>query len=99
MPFKITLHIAASLSCKYIGLLINIYVQLFIQYQIRIRYTHVPITLFLPGCLGNVPTPIPADLPGQANYWKDNYNSHHPNAAGTWHKFKDDVEALEKGKK
>ena len=41
----------------------------------------------------NKPGAIPTDLKGQANYWKNNYNSNHPNAAGTAQKFIDRVKA------
>ena len=30
---------------------------------------------------------IPKDLPGQAKYWKDYWNTHHPGAKGTEEKF------------
>lgn len=34
-----------------------------------------------------IPEPIPTTLVGQADYWKDHWNSHHPNAAGTPEKY------------
>lgn len=39
-----------------------------------------------------VPEPLPAydDIEGQGRYWKDHYNSHHPNAAGTPEKYVED---------
>lgn len=33
------------------------------------------------------PLPIADDLMAMGHYWKDHYNSHHPNAAGTPEKF------------
>lgn len=37
--------------------------------------------------IANKEPPIPADVIGRAKYWKDHYNSHHPNADGTVAKF------------
>ena len=45
--------------------------------------------------LTNVPTSIPQDLTGQAQYWKNHYNS--GAGAETWEKFRDDVQTLERG--
>lgn len=42
----------------------------------RLAYKRIPVVI--PSC---------DDLLGLANYWKDHYNSHHPNAAGTPEKF------------
>ena len=44
--------------------------------------------------LGNKPEAIPADLTGQAKYWKKYYNT--ASGAGNWQKFKDDVEKATK---
>ena len=45
--------------------------------------------------LSNEQAPIPKDLIPQAKYWKNHYNT--KAGSGTWQKFRDDVEALEKG--
>jgi len=37
-----------------------------------------------------IPAAIPETLEGIAHYWKDHYNSHHPNAKGTPEKFIED---------
>lgn len=41
--------------------------------------------------LARLKLPIPADLPSQAQYWKDHYNSHAKKAKGTVDKFIKDV--------
>ena len=48
----------------------------------RLKYKRVPEAL-----------PMIGDLQGLANYWKDHYNSHHPNAAGTPERFVEDWNA------
>lgn len=30
-----------------------------------------------------IPEPVPKNITGQAHYWKDHWNTHHPNAKGT----------------
>lgn len=47
----------------------------------------------------NKPGAIPSSLKGQAEYWKKNYNSNHPNAGGTITKFENRWNAYIKSQK